>query len=312
MKKNKFSTKFKLAFLFINLIIITSLTASAATQGLPQYTDKYVNDFAGIFSSQQNAELRPLLFNLDQATTAEVVVVTLNTTAPYTPQQYRTMLFNEWHVGKASKDNGLLILYSVSEHRIEVEVGYGLEGILPDSKVGRFLDNYYVPLRDQGNVNEGIFLFTQKIAEEITKNKDELMAAKSTAGKDIGPILVFLFMAVIFFLMFLPWIIFKIQLRKPQKCKHDKLNMKYAGLIAGYYIYKCANGHTKKILKEDMTKQITGYKNFRGGIGGFGGGGFGGMGGGGFGGGGFGGSGRGGFGGGGFGGGGSGGGGAGR
>lgn len=294
--------------IFSIIIMLVALTiVSAADQTIPQYTDKYINDFAGLFTPQQNAELRPLLSNLDLATTAEVVVVTLNTTEPYTPQQYRTMLFNEWHVGKADKDNGLLILYAAKENRIEVEVGYGLEGILPDSKVGRFLDDYYVPLRDSGNVNEGIFLFTQKISEEITKNKDEVFSGKSSPQKDIGPILVFIFIGVIFFIMFIPGIIFYLQIRKPQKCKHDKLDMKYAGLVAGYYLYKCANGHSKKILKEDMTKQITGYKNFRGGMGGFGGG-FGGMGGGrgGFGGGGFGGS------GGGFGGGGSGGGGAGR
>ena len=141
----------KLLFL---LILISLISVNA--QEFPNYYDKYVNDFAHLFSDNQTNELKTVLNNVDKNTTAEVVVVTLQTTSPLTPSDYRTKLFNLWHIGKKDKDNGLLILYSVQENRIEVETGYGLEGILPDSKLGRLLDDNYVPYRDKKEVNKGI------------------------------------------------------------------------------------------------------------------------------------------------------------
>jgi len=175
------------------LLIIFATMASAQ---LPQHTDKYVNDFAGIFTGTETAELRSILSQVENNTTSEVVVVTVNTTAPYVPSQYRTMLFNEWGVGKADVDNGLLILYAVAEHRIEVEVGYGLEGILPDSKVGRMLDDYYVPLRDANQTTRGIVEFTKAVAVLLNENRDEILSNKGSS-EEIGSWIILFIIIVI-------------------------------------------------------------------------------------------------------------------
>jgi len=162
--------KLFLAFLFLSLIPF-------AFAEFPSPTDKYVNDFAHVLSSDDVQQLHVLLNQVEQDTTAEIVVVTINTTAPYVPSEYRTKLFAEWGVGKEEKDNGLLILYAVTEKRIEVETGYGFEGILPDSKVGRILDDYYVPLRDQGDPIAGVVAATKAYAQVAEENAEELRSA---------------------------------------------------------------------------------------------------------------------------------------
>lgn len=185
------------------LVLIMSIPLALA-QEFPKPSDLYVNDFAHIFSSEQNDYLRVLLSGVRESTTAEVVVVSVESSVPYAPSEYRTKLFNEWGVGNKEKDNGMLILYSVAEKRIEVEVGYGLEGIFPDSKVGRMLDENYVPLREQGNFTEGILKFSEEVVKEIEANKEEVIAGNTGAKNEdfiiiVVVILAFLFLGIIMY-----------------------------------------------------------------------------------------------------------------
>ncbi len=188
--------------LSILVIIFVSLTFIHAEE-LPLQKYPYVNDFAGILNISGVEGLRGALQSLEQSTTAQVFVVTVNTTAPDVPSEYRTKLFKAWSVGQKEKDNGLLIVYAVSEKRIEVEVGYGLEGILPDSKVGRMLDEIYVPLRDKGKVEEGIFSFSEAIVKIIMENADEVRAGKTSPKTEPIAYIVFfvIFIVVIIIIM---------------------------------------------------------------------------------------------------------------
>src|SRR3989338_5641779 len=171
-----------IAFSIFIILLLTMVHA----QEFPSYQNVYVNDFAGIFSEEQSAQLAQLFDSIKKDTTAEVVVVTITSSSPYSPQEYRTKLFNYWEIGNKEKDNGLLILYSVQEKRIEVEVGYGLEGILPDSKIGRMLDENYVPLRDSGNVSNGIVLFSNAVAKVIYDNKEEVLSGQAGGSSQSG------------------------------------------------------------------------------------------------------------------------------
>ena len=195
----------KRAVLFGPLFLLV-LLFSVSAQEFPQYTEKYVNDFAGIFSSSQVGDLRALLSGVDRETTAEFVVVSVDKCDPFAPSQYANELFNKWGIGKQDKDNGLLALYCKQENKIWVEVGYGLEGILPDSKVGRMLDDYYVPLRDEGNVTEGILLFSNQVAGVLSENKQEIISGQGSASSGFSGWIFFAFIIFIVFLLifFLP------------------------------------------------------------------------------------------------------------
>lgn len=256
----------------------------ASAQSFPQPQDKYVNDFAGLFDAQSVLQLRSMLSSLEQDTTAEVVVVTIQTTEPLPPQQYRTELFNRWQIGKKEKDNGLLILYAVKEKRIEVEVGYGLEGILPDSKVGRILDDFYVPYRDSNQTVLGIVAAAQEFVRVINENADEVRVGNAwnlTEYNELFSQLLYNlpFFIIIFFII-IPILVSSI----PPRCDKCGKRMKLYKTEDDYEIYRCENGHLLKRRKRKHSWIV---------IGGFGGGGFGGSGGGGFGGGGSGGGGAG-------------------
>lgn len=186
----------------------------------PAARDKYVNDFAGVLSVGEAADLRNLLQGLEQETTAEVTFVSIaDCGGDY--DNYAVGLASEWGIGKSDKDNGLLELYCQSEKRFVIKTGYGLEGILPDSKIGRMLDESYVPLRDSGNLSEGIILFTGQIAEVISANKDEVLSGQA-GKKESGEWIFFIILILAFFVI--PGIlraIFrkKIEQRKKQKQK---------------------------------------------------------------------------------------------
>lgn len=98
-----------------------------------------------------------------------------------------------------------MALYCKAENKIWVEVGYGLEGILPDSKIGALLDEYYVPLRDAGNVSEGIIGFMKKSSEIVNKNREEVLSGNTGKGFSEGEwdsVLLFIF--ILFFVVILP------------------------------------------------------------------------------------------------------------
>jgi uncharacterized protein len=134
----------------------------------------YVNDYANIFSQGQRDELTQILYSLATDTASEAVVVTIDSLGGSAPIDYATKLGQEWGVGKKEIDNGLVILYAKAENKIAVAVGYGLEGILPDSKVGRILDEQYVPLRDANKIPEGIIAATKEYVLELCKNEGEI------------------------------------------------------------------------------------------------------------------------------------------
>jgi uncharacterized protein len=71
-------------------------------------------------------------------------------------EEFAEQLFNRWGIGKKNRDNGLLFLWSTGDRKVRVEVGYGLEGVLPDGKAGAILDSYVIPMFKAGEFDEGV------------------------------------------------------------------------------------------------------------------------------------------------------------
>lgn len=217
MKKRE--SFFRITFIFIfflSIILLNSNLISASD--FPAPSSDYVNDYANMFSQEEKAMLSSLLQETRANITAEFVIVTIESFEGYAPSDYATKLFNEWGIGKADKDNGLLIVYGKTENKIWVTTGYGLEGILPDSKLGRYLDDYYVPSRDAGNVSQGIILFSIEMSKILIENAEEIKSGE--AGNKTSSF-IFIIMAVIFVLL----IIFLIRMNKSQaKLSNNKNN----------------------------------------------------------------------------------------
>lgn len=151
MKK---SIRFVAFILFIGFIL--SVTALGKT-AVPQPTDAFfVNDFAGVLGSSTERYLQDIAVQLYEETTAQVVVVTIDSLQGEPIEDYAYQLFNEWGIGTEKKDNGVLILVAIGDRQSRVEVGYGLEGALPDGKTGRIQDTYMIPYFRDGDYDSGI------------------------------------------------------------------------------------------------------------------------------------------------------------
>lgn len=116
----------------------------------------FVNDYAGVLPADDRGRLEASLRSLERDTGVEMAVAVVPRAAPDTPKMYAVKLFQAWGVGKKGKDNGILFLVAMEERRVEVEVGYGLEGVLPDGLVGEILDREVVPRFRAGDFAQGI------------------------------------------------------------------------------------------------------------------------------------------------------------
>jgi len=206
------------------VFVILLLPFVSCASEFPSYYNDYVNDFAKIFSQNETNMLVSLLSDTRTQTTAEVVLVTVNNLSSYAPSEYATRLFTQWQIGKSDKDNGLLILYAVLENKLWVTTGYGLEGILPDSKIGRILDESYVPLRDQNKVKEGIINATNELVKVIYSNADEVKSGNTEKSIDYegNKGLIFIWILILFFAI-IPAIIKLFVKKKKFKKKPTKI-----------------------------------------------------------------------------------------
>ena len=125
----------------------------------------WVTDVAQVLDTATEEKLRALLADLERRTTVEMAVVVVPSTAPLTPKQYATELYNRWGIGKRGPDNGVLLLLAVQDRRIEVETGYGVEGILPDGRVGAIIRSTMLPHFRNNRWGEGLLAGVQELAQ---------------------------------------------------------------------------------------------------------------------------------------------------
>ncbi len=105
-------------------------------EDLPQPTD-YVSDYAHVLSPEAIAHLDSLCAQLDHSNAnAQIAVVTIHTLDGDDPADFANTLEDKWKMGRKGSDKGVLVFLAVDDHKYRIEVGYGLEGILPDGKIG--------------------------------------------------------------------------------------------------------------------------------------------------------------------------------
>jgi uncharacterized membrane protein YgcG len=98
-------------------------------------------------------------------------------------------LFELWGIGKKSRDNGVLVLWSTDDRRVRVEVGYGLEGVLNDGKVGAILDAYVSPTFRAGEFDEGLLAGVDALLRAAREEPLELASPRSESYEDDAPVI---------------------------------------------------------------------------------------------------------------------------
>lgn len=139
------------------VVLCFALSVLAVAIDLPEPTDEFfVNDFANVISDEDEEEIMAIGASLYNQTTAQIVVVTVDSLDGYDVEEYGLELGREWGVGSEESDNGVVLLMSVSDRQVTIQVGYGLEGCLPDGKTGRILDEYAVPYLSNDDFSTGL------------------------------------------------------------------------------------------------------------------------------------------------------------
>lgn len=130
----------------------------------------FVSDFAGVLDAQTKQEITLLCQEIYQKASAQIAVVTVHTTEGVPLEEFSIGLAQRWGVGPRQNDRGVMILLVVDDHRYRIEVGYGLEGILPDGEVGT-IGREAVPLLRQGDYNRALLLMTSRVAGIIANDR---------------------------------------------------------------------------------------------------------------------------------------------
>ena len=149
------------------LFIVTGTAAAESVSSL--HYSNYVNDFAHVLSDQTVSDLDDVCLQLNQKARAQVAVVTINSLDGSDIESYSVDLYKRWGIGNKATNRGALILLAVKDHKYRYEVGYGLEPILPDGKVGGF-GREAVPLLRQNDYDGAIKLMTLRAANVIAQD----------------------------------------------------------------------------------------------------------------------------------------------
>ncbi len=139
----------------------------------------YVQDNAGVFSASVSGYLQSLGRQLDQKTTAQLVVVTVPSLKGAPLEDYSLQILRQWGIGNKEKNNGVLMLISTGDRKSRIEVGYGLEGALTDGVTGQIQDQYMIPYFRKGNYEEGIARGYEALARRIAKEARTVRQRKS-------------------------------------------------------------------------------------------------------------------------------------
>lgn len=151
-------------FLVSALLFVSFLTVAQNIPSRPS-PPRLVNDLANVLSPQEEQQLERELVAYDDSTSNQIAIVLVNTLDDYPIEEYATKLFREWGVGNKKNNNGVVLLAALQDRKVRIEVGYGLEGAIPDIIANHIIDNDIKPDFKSGDYYEGL----SKAAHSIIK-----------------------------------------------------------------------------------------------------------------------------------------------
>lgn len=145
--------------LALTLVLVFSLASTclyAAVPAPPAVPPAYVVDLAGVIAAAAEHQLNDRLQALERQTTIQMVVLTLTSLEGQNIEDFSIRTVEKWKLGQKGKDNGILLTIAVKDRKYRIEVGYGLESVLPDSLVGSIGRERLVPYLRQGDYNSAV------------------------------------------------------------------------------------------------------------------------------------------------------------
>lgn len=156
--------------LYCSLVLCLSSGSTSAGISLPK-PEGWVSDRAGLLDTSTKHHLEQLLTEVNRQGSVEIAVVTLPTLGGQSVEEVAVELFATWGIGKKGKDEGVLLLVAPKERKLRIEVGYGLEGTIPDGLAGEIIRDTITPRFREGRFAEGIEAGIARIVETIARHK---------------------------------------------------------------------------------------------------------------------------------------------
>lgn len=154
---------------------------------------RLVNDYANVLSPEQREILENRLVALDDSTGNQIAIVTIKTLNDYPIEDFTLKILREWGIGSKKNNNGVVVFAAIDDHKLRIEVGYGLEGAIPDITAGRIIDNDMVPNFRQGDYyrgfEEAITSLSRAAAGEYSEPREK--------NKDGGGASIFVFLIIL-------------------------------------------------------------------------------------------------------------------
>jgi uncharacterized protein len=192
------------------LLLFIHFPIKAYPLDVPSAPTGYVNDRAGMLDAASRAELEQKLKSFEETTSNQVIVATFPSLEGESLEDFSIRLAEKWKIGQKGRDNGAILLIFKNDRKLRIEVGYGLEGALPDATSKSIIENVITPRFKQGDFKGGIFA---GIDAMMAATKGEYRAPEPQPyRRGLGDWLSMLFVIFIF-LIFMPMLFYAALIR---------------------------------------------------------------------------------------------------
>jgi len=174
------------------IMVLSLMPCLLPAQDFPSEPVGMVNDFANIFSSSERQQLETKLRNYRDSTTNVIAIATLPDLQGYDIQQVGTQLFNDWRMWHEERYNGVLIVIAPNERKMRIEVGYGLEGAIPDVMAGRIIRNVLTPAFRKGDYYSGLDRATSIMIELAQGEYEGDLTSSNSEDDDLASAIIFI------------------------------------------------------------------------------------------------------------------------
>jgi uncharacterized protein len=180
---------------------LVSFTLQAHALDVPELRG-YVNDYASMISSPTRAKLEEGLKAFDQSDSTQVFILTLPSLEGEALEDYSIRVVEDWKIGQARKDNGILLLVSKNDRKIRIEVGRGLEGRLTDLMAGRIVDLVITPRFKRGDYDGGVAAGIDALIDATRGEFQGEQKDSREASQPFGSSWLFLGIIILLFIIF--------------------------------------------------------------------------------------------------------------
>lgn len=166
--------------IFVLFVLAILVVPAHAEEGFPN-PQGLVNDFADVIPATQEQSIAAVTGELLQKTGIPVVVVTMPDIGGEDYTEYANRLYEAWGIGKKGTDKGVLLFVTVQERKMRIEIGYGIEGVIPDGLAGEIRDQYMVPYLEKDQYGEGLLNGAAAVAKILAKHEGVELTGKGAA-----------------------------------------------------------------------------------------------------------------------------------